>query len=248
MDEVASPGWLATVPLAHRGLHGPAVPENTLAAFEAARHAGVGIELDARLSADGTPVVFHDRRLDRLTDATGPVEGMSTGRLAAVRVGGSDQGIPTLAAALAAAGDVPVMVEVKSEHARAGLLEPAVAELLADHAGPTCVASFNPTVLRWFLRVRPDVPRVLTMAAGSRGRTPAGLRAIRLVRPHALSVDLAALAVPGVVERRAAGVPVVTWTVRSAGQLARARAAADNVIFEDLPVARVLAEGPGARG
>ncbi|MBY5161091.1 glycerophosphodiester phosphodiesterase family protein [Salsipaludibacter albus] len=245
MDTVASPGWLATVPLAHRGLHDDEVPENTLAAFEAARHAGVGIELDVRLSADGTPVVFHDRHLDRLTDATGPVEALTVERLAAVRVGGSDQGIPTLAAALAAAGDVPVMVEVKSEHARAGLLEPAVAEVLADHAGPTCVASFNPAVLRWFLRLRPDVPRVLTVAAGSRGRTPAGLRAIRLVRPHALSVDLAALAVPGVVERRTAGVCIVTWTVRSAGHLARARAAADNLIFERLPVATILGGEPG---
>lgn len=47
--------------LAHRGYHA-AVPENTLAAFEAAVKLGVdGIETDVRLSADGEPVIIHDR-------------------------------------------------------------------------------------------------------------------------------------------------------------------------------------------
>lgn len=46
---------------AHRGYHAVS-PENTLAAFEAAVRLGVdGIETDIRLSADGLPVVIHDR-------------------------------------------------------------------------------------------------------------------------------------------------------------------------------------------
>ncbi len=47
--------------LAHRGYHAN-VPENTLAAFEAAARLGVdGIETDVRLSRDGLPVIMHDR-------------------------------------------------------------------------------------------------------------------------------------------------------------------------------------------
>ena len=47
--------------LAHRGYHA-VVPENTIAAFEAAVKLGVdGIETDVRLSADGKPVIMHDR-------------------------------------------------------------------------------------------------------------------------------------------------------------------------------------------
>lgn len=47
--------------IAHRGYHA-AVPENTLAAFEAAVRAGVnGIETDVRISRDGLPVLVHDR-------------------------------------------------------------------------------------------------------------------------------------------------------------------------------------------
>ncbi len=47
--------------IAHRGYHA-AVPENTLAAFEAAVLLGVnGIETDVRISRDGLPVLIHDR-------------------------------------------------------------------------------------------------------------------------------------------------------------------------------------------
>jgi len=47
--------------LAHRGYHA-SVPENTMAAFAAALAPGIdGIETDVRLSADGEPVIMHDR-------------------------------------------------------------------------------------------------------------------------------------------------------------------------------------------
>ncbi|MEK7843741.1 MAG: glycerophosphodiester phosphodiesterase family protein, partial [Pseudomonadota bacterium] len=47
--------------IAHRGFHA-AVPENTLAAFEAAVTLGVnGIETDVRISRDGLPVLIHNR-------------------------------------------------------------------------------------------------------------------------------------------------------------------------------------------
>ncbi len=47
--------------LAHRGYHA-GVPENTMAAFAAALALGAdGIETDVRLSADGDPVIMHDR-------------------------------------------------------------------------------------------------------------------------------------------------------------------------------------------
>jgi glycerophosphoryl diester phosphodiesterase len=47
--------------LAHRGYHAD-IHENTMEAFEAAFRLGIdGIETDVRLSADGKPVIMHDR-------------------------------------------------------------------------------------------------------------------------------------------------------------------------------------------
>jgi glycerophosphoryl diester phosphodiesterase len=57
--------------IAHRGNSG-AAPENTLPAFRQAAQAGADmVELDYYHSADGIPVVFHDKDLDRTTNAVG---------------------------------------------------------------------------------------------------------------------------------------------------------------------------------
>ena len=55
--------------IAHRG-DSRRAPENTLPAFESAIRAGADlVELDYYHSADGVPVVFHDKELDRTTNA-----------------------------------------------------------------------------------------------------------------------------------------------------------------------------------
>lgn len=233
--------WLAEVPLAHRGLHAAGIPENTLAAFAAARDAGVGVELDVRLAADGVPVVFHDRTLDRLVGRAGTVGAHTATDLGRLRVAGTDQGIPTLAAVLDVLGALPVMVEVKSDGLRPTGLEPAVAAVLATHRGPACIASFNPLSVRWFRRHAPAVVRVLTatpthVQVAGRHLRLANLQLIGLVEPAAVSYDVTGLELAAVRRLRAMGVVVVTWTVRTRDDLAAARAGADNVIFEGLGV------------
>ncbi|WP_096391504.1 glycerophosphodiester phosphodiesterase [Halopenitus persicus] len=105
---------------AHRGFAG-VVPENTLAA--ARRAGGLGadtIEFDVVATADGTPVVFHDRRLDAdgasrgITDASGAVAGRSTETVTDTSVLGTSYHIPTLSAFVEAVPDtVSLNVELK---------------------------------------------------------------------------------------------------------------------------------------
>jgi glycerophosphoryl diester phosphodiesterase len=67
--------------IAHRGASGLA-PENTLAAFKLALALGVaGIELDVHLSADDKPVVIHDARVNRTTNAAGQVASFAAAEL-----------------------------------------------------------------------------------------------------------------------------------------------------------------------
>lgn len=55
----------------HRGYSG-LYPENTMLAFEKATQTGAdGMEMDVHLTKDGEVVVFHDERLERITDGTG---------------------------------------------------------------------------------------------------------------------------------------------------------------------------------
>ena len=79
-------------PIAHRGLHSPGVPENSLAAFRAACDAGYAIELDVQPSADGVAMAFHDATLDRMTGAAGPVDALTAEALGHLRLAGSGEG------------------------------------------------------------------------------------------------------------------------------------------------------------
>ncbi len=247
------PDWVVEVPLAHRGLHHPAgghgaaVPENSLAAFRAAADAGVGMELDVRLTRDDVAVVAHDRSLLRTTGADLLVDRCAHDELADLRLEGTGEHLPTLAEALAAVdGRVPVMVEVKNEGLRAGRVEAAALEVLRGYDGPACVASFNPLTVGWFLRNEPRLLRAQT--GGADDALPAVVRRAltRMLqrgfgRPDFLSWNVARLDDGFVTDARADGVPVVAWTVRTPEQLVAARAGADNWIFEGLPVADVSA-------
>ena len=223
----AAPGWL-TVPLAHRGLHTPDGPqENTLDAFAAARDAGVGVELDVHVSADGVPVVHHDLTL---------ADGRPIGRVAAADLPAH---VPTLADALDLLTAVPVMVELKQAALRVGALERATARVLDGHRGPHCIASFRPETVAWFARHRPATVRVFTVTDQPDAPTPAPLRRwlarlgpVRWLRPHALSVDVRDLPTPASVAWREQGGTVTTWTVRDAATRATARTHADGLIFE----------------
>src|SRR5919108_5991533 len=85
----ATPALAAPGIHAHRGgsvLNGvPTFPENTMPAFENAARAGWVLELDAKLTQDGVPVVMHDPTLVRTTNCTGEVRDRTRAALAACR-------------------------------------------------------------------------------------------------------------------------------------------------------------------
>jgi glycerophosphoryl diester phosphodiesterase len=67
--------------IGHRGASGLA-PENTLAAFSLAVALGAdGVEMDVQLSRDGRPVVMHDTRVNRTTNAKGSVSRLTLAQL-----------------------------------------------------------------------------------------------------------------------------------------------------------------------
>ena len=237
-----SPDWLRERPIAHRGLHGDGVPENSLAAFEAAVDAGYPIELDVRLTADGVPVVCHDERLQRLCGIDAAVDEVEWAELSELTLLDSDQSVPTFEAVLQVVdGEVPVLVEVKNR-GRPGSVESAVAAVLDGYGGPFAVQSFNPLTVGWFRRHRPGWPR--GQVAGTLRNAPdvgplarftcRRLLASPLARPDFVAYEHDALPYWPVTLHRKLGVPVLAWTVQTPAALERARRLADNVIFESV--------------
>lgn len=80
--------------IAHRGAPRLA-PENTLSALIAAKNAGAkSVECDVRLTKDHYPVIFHDNKLDRMTNGIGYVSQSAFTKIQSLRC--QNQPIPTL--------------------------------------------------------------------------------------------------------------------------------------------------------
>jgi glycerophosphoryl diester phosphodiesterase len=225
-------------PFAHRGLHGSGVAENSRAAFAAAIAAGHGIEMDVQASRDGEAMVFHDEELPRLADARGRLDAWSAAELGRFRLLGTEETIPTLAEVLSLIGGrVPLLIEIKSPHRRVAPLCRSVARALQGYAGPVAVMSFNPEVGHWFAGHAPARLRGLVVSEQKKKLRGLVERPLALWRARAdfLAYDIRDLPSRFADAQRHRGMPVLTWTVRSLADRARAAEHASQIIYEKAP-------------
>lgn len=228
--------FLKGQPYAHRGLHGDGVLENSPAAFEAAIKLGHGIECDVQAAEDGRAFVFHDYELDRLTDQTGLIGKLRADDIDGIQLKGGHGKIPRLRETLAqVAGRVPILIEIKSRNMLVGPLCLSVRRALEGYGGKAAVMSFNPLVGAWFRKNAAHVVRGLVVTEeGSnnwRGRI-ARHRNLWTAQPDFLAYDIRDLPSRFAASQRGRGLPVVTWTVRSADQEKSASLYADEPVYE----------------
>lgn len=215
---------------AHRGLHGPGIPENSMAAFRAALDMGAGIECDVRLSGDGRVMVFHDHDLRRMCASGLAVESTRAEVLAGQRLYDSGEHIPRLGELLGLVqGKVPLLIELKCRGGNAGRLATAVVGDLADYTGPVGVMSFEPSVGKWLSRHAPEVRRGLVIS--SKASAFDRWRCIRTSEAEFLAIDIVAIARPWVRGQRARRW-VYSWTVASPADRRTAEIHADAPIWE----------------
>lgn len=163
---------------AHRG-GARLAPENTVAALDNGLALGAdGLEIDVQLSADGVPVVIHDRTLARTTDRVDPVRALTADELARVDAGyrferagghpfrGQELGVPTLAAVLARHREARVIIEMKGSEPE---LARAVARdvVAAGAVDRVCVGSFYQ---RSIVTLRQESPDIVTSASQPEAR------------------------------------------------------------------------------
>ncbi len=198
--------------VAHRG-YSAVAPENTLPALLAGVHAGATfIEFDVRTTADGVPVVIHDRTVDRTTDGSGKVWELTLDQVAGLDAGTwfsgayAGVGVPRLTEVLEllapyARDRVELLLEVKNILglvADAGLLE------------RTVVQSFDPAIVRLAGDASGEVRRGFL-------RDPFDTSQVEVARELGVSfVNPSMTAVLGspetVAELAEAGVAVMPWT------------------------------------
>lgn len=145
---------------AHRGLHGPGVPENSMAAFRAALDGGFGVELDVHLLKDGNLAVMHDSLLNRTTGQAGRMEDLTIGELKDYSLEGTAETIPEFGEVLDLfGGKAPLIIELKSADGNHAALTEAACKLLEGYPGPFCMESFDPKCVAWLRKNRPDIIR-----------------------------------------------------------------------------------------
>jgi glycerophosphoryl diester phosphodiesterase len=143
--------------IGHRGAAGLA-PENTIASIEAAAKAGVDmIEFDVRATRDGKLVIFHDDNLKRLTGESGDIKDLTIDDIN-ITATHSGHPIPTLLEGLEAAGDVPVLLDLKGENWTKLLIRE-----LKKHHGPTpSVSSGDLEDLKSLAKLAPGIKTYLS--------------------------------------------------------------------------------------
>jgi glycerophosphoryl diester phosphodiesterase len=241
---VRAPDWLTARPVAHRGLHDIArgIVENMPGAFSAAIAANFSIECDIQLSADGEAMVHHDGTLGRLTEGSGALLGMTAAQLRAVKFKNTPERMMSLGELCdLVAGRVPLVIEVKSRFDGDRKLVARMAEVLGGYRGPAVGMSFDPDQVMALRTSMPQRPRgiVAERSYEAAEATPAQrrgmlhLRHAFRTRPHFVTYrvdDLPALA-PWIA-RNIFGCPLLTWTVRTPAQRAKAARYADQITFE----------------
>jgi len=238
--------WLKR-PIAHRGLHDEAkgVIENSASAVEAAIAKGYAIEVDLQCAKDGLPVVFHDRTLERLTAETGLVAARDAADLCTIPLRNSKDCILSLEGLLAIVeGRVPLLLEVKSTWGSDRRYESSIAKILKPYTGRVAVMSFDPQCVAAFRRISPTLPRGLISESFADRHYWSDLSARQrfamrhllnaaIARPNFIAYDIRALpALAPAIARNMFGLPLLTWTVRSEAEKARAGRHADAMIFE----------------
>lgn len=228
--------FLAHLPIAHRGLH-LTCPENTLPAFLAAQECGYAIETDIRFTADGELVLFHDDDLSRMAKDSRRIDACTLAQLKEVQIGG--ERIPTLDELLQAA-EVPLLIEIKNMPGVKGeRIALALSEKMRRYKGEYAVQSFNPLYVRAYKKLHPEIKcGVLGTADKTEfGKTLAERFRARIVRtcpPRISRADFVSYRFEDVPCRALKRYPLrLIWVVRSKEQEARARAHADNIIFEN---------------
>jgi len=218
-----------------------------MAAFARAIELGYRyLETDARVTADGVLVAFHDATLDRVTDRGGAIGALPWREVRAARIGGVEP-IPLLADVLGAWPSARVILDPKCDGAVGPLVDairvagafdrvcvgsfshPRLAAVRAA-LGPRVATSMSPVELRrlrfaaWGL-----LPRAAVAGPAACVQMPPDYRRVRLAEPRL--IELA----------HALGLPVHVWTINREPDMRRLLdLGVDGLITDDVETLRTV--------
>lgn len=223
--------WLYNTPIAHRGLWGGEIVENSLKAYENAVNNGYPIEIDLFKTSDGKLVSFHDNTLARMTGAEGIVFEKTLSELKKLTLVGSNESIPTFKEVLNVVnGKVPLLIEIKKQPDKK-IVESVLGEL-KDYKGEYAIQSFNPF---YMLKVKKLAPNIIRGVLGTINASmhPFIIKHLPfnfLIKPDFISYYYGGLKY---IKKKAKKCGLITWTVTNQDIANESKQYAQNIIFEN---------------
>lgn len=195
--------------IGHRGCAGQ-YPENTVLAMERSTPHVDAIEIDVRRCGSGELVVFHDERLDRVTNGSGAVADTAWATLRELTVLDTAQPIPRLSTALdAIPADTAVNIELKERDIAAD-----VRSVAAGVDNDVLYSSFDRAAIREVRSASADADCAFIVSdhGGPQIRTAVELDCVA-IHPRYDAV----LGTDFVEAAHEAGLAVNVWTIAEAG-------------------------------
>lgn len=239
---------------AHRG-GALEAPENTLEAFRSGMKAGADrLEIDVHATSDGHVVVIHDPTVDRTTDGSGEVRGMTLAELQSLDAGAkfvADDGtssfagrgvrVPTLAEVLDEFPGVPLNIEIKQN-------EPEIeAEVLAvldryDARKQVLLAAEVGVIMERIRVAAPDILSGTSLEDGAEFLDLWGKNALDSYRPRGIAFQIPPTFMDKPLVTRELvdiahekGLEVHVWTIDEADEIERLLGLGVDGIMTDRP-------------
>ncbi len=232
--------WLFNRPIAHRGLWGESVVENSITAYKNAINNGFPIEIDLRTSSDGEIYSFHDQTLNRMTGADGNIYDKTSLELEKIKLIGSEETIPTFKSVLDLVdGKTPLLIEFKDQPDNS-YVKKAV-EMLKNYKGAFAVQSFNPLIIKEIKKLAPQFIRGILGSKIYSKKLPFIKRIVVknmllncIIKPDFISYSYKDLPLK---MSKTKNTPVIAWTVKNQETADKIKPYAKNIIFENfIPV------------
>ena len=227
--------WLITRPIAHRGLWGNGIIENSLEAYDNAVKNRFPIEIDLHLSTDGVLYSFHDDNTLRMTGVDKDIHTLSSKEINGLRLMGTEKHIPTFEEVLSIVdGKVPLLIEIKNQPN--GKAVDLTVDRLKKYKGEFAVQSFNPIYINKVKKLAPEFIRGILATEKSETKKLLNNIVITrmplnwLVKPDFISYSYTGLPLK---KRLAKKVPVIAWTLTDQKSADKIKPYAKNIIFEN---------------
>ena len=223
----------ALITIGHRGAMGHET-ENTLASIQKALDLNVDmIEIDVFKISSGEIVVFHDEKIDRLTNGSGDIESLDLEALKNLTVEG-DHKIPLLSEVLDVINHkVPLNIELKGPDTSEGVMH--IIKTYMENEGWTLddflISSFNWEELKNMRSINKDIKIAILTEDDPLDAIPIAndLNAVA-INPNYLS-----LTKENVLEIKSQGFKVFTWTVNDTKQISNMRILGVDGVFTNYP-------------